>query len=264
MSEFKFNPLKMYFGLPYEVGNGMTLYIPTIGDILYLPDADITFYGSLNIWVSNPTTYRLQLWNAGVDWNKITDYQLFLMLYKGQTPEVTKLLFGDIDWEKFDLYAKNVQQEDEDGNLVDTQVVTLYDAEDDIEISEEDYTTISEYYRTAFNIHPKVEKAKGKATKEAIIWEDEQNLARQKKDGDAPTSALLPLVSACINHPGFKYNLEQLKDINYVVFMDSVQRLQIYENTRALLAGSMSGFADMSKVPKESFNFMRDLNSDNK
>jgi len=36
----EFNALKMYFGEPYEVGNGMTLYIPTIGDILHLPDAD--------------------------------------------------------------------------------------------------------------------------------------------------------------------------------------------------------------------------------
>lgn len=41
--------------------------------------------------------------------------------------------------------------------------------------------------------------------------------------------------------------------------MDSVQRLQIYESTCALMSGMYSGMCDMSKVPKEQFNFMREL-----
>ena len=41
--------------------------------------------------------------------------------------------------------------------------------------------------------------------------------------------------------------------------MDSVQRLQIIESTSALLHGSYSGFADVSKVDKEQFNFMREI-----
>lgn len=41
--------------------------------------------------------------------------------------------------------------------------------------------------------------------------------------------------------------------------MDSVSRLQVYENTRALLSGSMSGFCDTSKVDRENFNFARDI-----
>ena len=41
--------------------------------------------------------------------------------------------------------------------------------------------------------------------------------------------------------------------------MDSAARIPATENTRALLVGSMSGFADTSKIPKENFNFMREL-----
>lgn len=256
----EFNALKMYFGEPYEVGNGMTLYIPTIGDILHLPDADQTFYQSISPWVSNPTSYRLALWKNGVDWNKISEYDLFLMIYKAQTPDVTKLLFGDLDFNNFDYYGKIVKEKDEDGNEIDKQIMTLYSKQDDIEISEDHYKTISAYYRKAFNIHPKVEKAKGRITKESMIWEDEQNLIARERKGEKDESSLLPLISACINHPGFKYNLEELKNVNYVVFMDAVQRLQIYEGTRALLSGSYSGFCDTSKVPKENFNFMRDIN----
>ena len=105
---------------------------------------------------------------------------------------------------------------------------------------------------------PKIEKAKDRTTKEWMIEEEEMKLNAQKKDTSS-TSYLLPLISGCVNHPGFKYNKQQLKDVNYYEFMDSVQRLQIIESTSALLHGSYSGFADVSKVDKEQFNFMREI-----
>ena len=134
----------------------------------------------------------------------------------------------------------------------------LYDEENDFVLNESEYMEIAEYIRTLLNIHPKVEKAKGKTTKQWMIDEDRMNMVQRDEKN---TSTLLPLISACINHPGFKYKLQELRDVGIYEFMDSVQRLQIYESTRALLGGSYSGFADMSKVPKEQFNFMRELHT---
>lgn len=250
----------MYFGEPFEVGNGMTVLMPTVGDILRLDNSDITFYQTLYVWIANPTTYRLMLWDNGIDWNKISDYELFLMLYKTENPDVSKMMFGNVDFQQFGLFHKTVQEKNEDGEIVDVQKVTLYSPEQDIEISEQDYTLISQYLKAAFNIYPKVEKAKGRITKESIIEEERMNLiAKERKGEDIPTSSLLPLISSCINHPGFKYNLNELREVNFVQFMDSVQRLQIYESTSALLKGAYSGFCDTSKIDKDEFNFMRDI-----
>lgn len=250
----------MYFGEPFEVGNGMTVLMPTVGDILRLDNSDITFYQTLYIWIANPTTYRLMLWDNGIDWNKISDYELFLMLYKTENPDVSKMMFGNVDFQQFGLFHKTVQEKNEDGEIVDVQKVTLYSPDQDIEISEQDYTLISQYLKAAFNIYPKVEKAKGRITKESIIEEERMNLiAKERKGEDIPTSSLLPLISSCINHPGFKYNLNELREVNFVQFMDSVQRLQIYESTSALLKGAYSGFCDTSKIDKDEFNFMRDI-----
>ena len=80
MADYQFDRLKMYFGKPFEVGNGMHINIPSIGDILELPNSDATFYQTLNIWVCNTTSYRLPLWDMGIDWNKISDYELFTQL----------------------------------------------------------------------------------------------------------------------------------------------------------------------------------------
>lgn len=249
----------MYFGEPFDVGNGMKVYIPTIGDILQLPNSDITFYQTLNIWVANTTSYRLMLWDNGIDWNKISDYELFLFLFKNGDPLVNKLLFGeDNNFDNFEIFQWTHVEKDENDEDVEKKETVLYNAENEIVISEKDYSLISDYLRAAFNIYPKVEKAKGRATKEAIIDEERMNLRAKKKDEDDEGSTLLPLISSCINHPGFKYNMQQLKDVNMVQFMDSVYRLQIYENTVALLRGSMSGFVDTSKINKDEFNFMRD------
>ena len=259
MSEMKFDRLKMYFGKPFEPGNGITVFIPTIGDILELSQSDMSFYQSLYVWVGNPTMYRLALWDEGIDWNKISDYQLFTSLIRSGDPDANKLLFGDLDLNGFLQYTKTYLVKDNNGDEIEKTEFTLYNKDFDIEISEDCYKLISEYLKAAFDIYPKVEKAKGRATKEAIIEEERMNILAKEKSGDKPSSVLLPLISACINHPGFKYDLEGLKNVNFVQFMDSVQRLQVYENSRALLSGSMSGFCDMSKVPKDEFNFMRDL-----
>jgi len=45
--------------------------------------------------------------------------------------------------------------------------------------------------------------------------------------------------------------------------MDSVQRLQVYESSTALLKGIYSGFVDASKIDKNELNFMREISLKN-
>lgn len=253
----KFDHLKMYFGEPFEVGNGLIIHQPTVGQILEVGEHD--FYAMLYVFISNPTTYRLQLWDLGIDWNKISSYTLFTMLIKSVDSNVAKVIFGDVDFKGFEIYAKTVQKTDDDGEKTEVQIPTLYNTATEMELSEDDYTLISEYLQTMFNIFPKVEKAKGKSTKEAIIEEDRMNLAMRQKKDDSDDSSLLSLVSACVNHPGFKYKLQELRDVGICQFMDSVQRLQVYESSTALMKGMYSGFVDGSKLNANDYNWMRSL-----
>ena len=254
----EFDELKMYFGKPFDVGNGMTIYQPTIGQILNIGEED--FYSMLYTFVGNPTMFRLQLWDMGIDWNKITSYDIFTSAVTGINKKVSDLLFGDLDFSGFALYGKNIEQINDNGETEIIQIPTLYNQSIDIEISREDYTLISEYLQVMFNIHPKVERAKGRATKEAIIEEDRMNLAMRQKEKQSG-STLLPLISSCLNHPGFKYKLNELEDVGICYFMDSVQRLQVYESSTAVMKGMYSGFVDGSKIKPENYNWMRSLNN---
>ena len=60
-----------------------------------------------------------------------------------------------------------------------------------------------------------------------------------------------------------KYKKNELREVGIVEFMDSVQRLQVYESSTALLKGIYSGFVDASKIDKNELNFMREISLKN-
>jgi len=104
--KFDFDKLKMYFGEPYTINckqGQITINQPTIDDILIFGEKE--FYSMLHVFVSNPTSYRVQLWDAGIDWNNITDYELFCSLIRFLNINATSILFGDIDFSLFKLYS---------------------------------------------------------------------------------------------------------------------------------------------------------------
>lgn len=254
--KYDFDKLQLYFAEPYiielkdkegNVINEITIRQPSIGDIVKLGES--TFYNTLYIFILNTTSYRLQLWDMGQDWNTISDYELFCTMIKGANTEVTKTIFGDIDFSSFGLYTKILED--------NTQVVTLYNPVQNIEIDEETYTHIAQYLRTMFNIFPKVEKTKGKTMKEWLI-EEERDKLRAQKNKEHSKSTLLPMISTYINHPGTKYRRDELRSIGIYEFMDSVQRLQIYESTIALMHGMYSGMISSKDIDKEALNFMRE------
>lgn len=252
-SEFEVDALQLYFGEPFtipsEYANDIQIFQPTIGDIIH--EGEKKVYSAVNTLIANPTMYRLQLWKMGIDWNKLSDFDLFCMLSSSLEQDSTKLLFGDLDFQLFKICQN--ENTDEEGNLH----FYLYNDEQDYLIDESTYQILSLYIKNMFNIFPKVEKARGKATKESMIWEDQMNFDLHKND--KYKSTLLPLISSCLNHPGFKYKKNELREVGIVEFMDSVQRLQVYESSTALLKGIYSGFIDASKINKDDLNFMRDI-----
>lgn len=250
--KYSFDKLQMFFGEDYQVAEGIIISQPTIGEIMTF--GEDKFNQVLNPFVVNPTSLRVALWQQGKDWTEMSDYELFyqLILQLQLTPNETSMIFGDLDFSKFNLYKR---QNEVDGKIVED--IVLLNHEQKVLIDEEIYNHMSSYLRTMFNIFPKVEKAKGRTTKEWMIEGDIMNSKSQTEK----TSNLLSMISFCLNHPGFKYKKSELKDLGVVEFYDSVQRLLIYESTSSLMKGIYSGFVDTSKIDKKEFDFMRGFDS---
>lgn len=270
--------LKIYFGDPYPVSDHIIIHQPSIQEIIDYGELD--FYSMLFIFVGNTTYRKLFLWKNDINWNKISDFELFCNFAKMLKPETTGILLGDLDLSSFDVYTReDVEPEPEptpppgrtkvrviDRYKYNMRVYdkshVLYNEDTDIMITADDYHTMADVLRHTFQIFPKTEYAASKETAQLMIDEEVEKIQKAERENRDPNeSTLLPLISFCVNHPGFKYKLQELRSVGIAEFMDSVKRLQVYESTRALLTGSMSGFADMSKVPQEQFDFTRTFNS---
>lgn len=259
-----FDKLQMYFGYPYTIDlegveGKITIIQPTIGRIAEFGEK--RFYQTLNTFVCNASSYKVMLWEAGVDWNTISDFDLFLMLYKtGIDSEVCKLIFEDLDFSTFEIYGKpNPDPEKEE------QIPVLYSQELNIEIDEKVYQHIHQYLQNVFNIFPEEKYTKDSMLKEWWVngekreaETDRKKIEKGEKDADA--SSLQNVISACVNHPGFKYNLKELREIGVCQFYDSVKRLQVYESATACLKGMFSGFVSSKDLKPDEYNFMKEIN----
>lgn len=252
----EFDKLQMYFGIPYEINTEdtqgiITVIQPSILDIVLM--GETKFYSTLNLFVSNTTTYRSLLWQMGIDWNQISDFEAFIMMYKQIDTEVSTLLFKDLDWNKFEHY--NIKK---DG----IEKPILYDKDNNIEIDENIYFHFSQYLRSVFNMNPEEKITTDPILKRQYIEKDKRQQSineEKKKNGTLNSSSMLALISSCLNHPGFKYDLEGLKKLNVCQFYDSIQRLQIYEQATACLKGLYSGFVSGKDIPADNYNFMKEI-----
>lgn len=244
----EFDRLQMYMGFPYvidleSVEGSITISVPTMRTFIELGEK--RYLQTINVFTTNTTEYRVPLWDVGIDWNEISDFELFCMLYKQIDSEISKSIFGDFDFNDLELYKKD-------------EIVVLYDEKKNIEINEEVYQHIAQYLRIIFNINPPEKITKDKFLKEMYIKKDRID-AEIKKKKQKENPSIQPLISACVNHPGFKYKLKEVLDMGIYEFYDSVARLNIYESTTAVLKGMYSGFVDSKAFKPDDFNFMREL-----
>ena len=118
------------------------------------------------------------------------------------------------------------------------------------------------YVQFMFNSFPPEEEfTSNKTLKQDLINKDRQKLIQKKKEASENKNqqSLLSMIAFYLNHPGCHYKKNELREVGYFEFMYNIQRLQIYESTRALFGGMYSGMCDLSKVDPNEFNFMRDV-----
>lgn len=238
-----FDELKMYFGEDYRVNDYVTVHTPTVGEIAEFGEQK--YYSVVSVLTAIPSDMKSLLFDMGIDYEEIPDFELFYLLTRGCAPDMTGILLGPLDLSRMELYKDN-----ETGRPV------MLNPETEEKIDELAYLKISGYLRKLHGFKAKVEKAANKTTKNLLIRLDREQ--REKNRSGAYESRLKPLISAMMRYPGFKYKSGELKKCSIYEFMDTVRGAQIYVTSTSLLQGSYSGMIDTSKISKKEFNWMRD------
>jgi hypothetical protein len=196
--------LQLYIGDDYVINDSIKVLQPTIRQIAEFGERD--FFSVVHTVTAIPSDMKSQLWDMGLDWMEVEDFELFVMLSQTLTPDRTGLLFGDLDFSKL----KPFNHPHIEGEIV------LANKEAGILIDKMIYLRIVSYLRKAFNLTPKIEKAANKMTKKILIEEDRKKLELNK---DKPfKSFLLPLISSVKVKQ--RYTKEYVLNMGYVEFMN--------------------------------------------
>lgn len=204
MTELDVDDLKLYIGDDYVINDKIKVLQPTIRQIAEFGERD--FFSVVHTITAIPSDMKSQLWDMGLDWMEVDDFELFVMLTQTLKPDRTKPLFGDLDFSKL----RPFNHPHVEGEII------LADKEAGILIDKMIYLKIVSYLRKAFNITPKVEKAANAITKKILIDEDRNKIQLNKNKPFK--SFLLPLISSVKVKQG--YTKEYVLNMGYVEFMN--------------------------------------------
>ena len=242
MTKLDVDELQLYFGDDYVINDQVIIHQPTVSEIVKYGEA--SYFSLIHTITAIPSDMKSQLWDMGLDWCEVPDYELFMMLSQTLTPDKTSLLFGGLDFSKLRPFRNN-----QNGNIV------LADKEAGVIIDEMIYLRIVSYLRKLHNIKPNVEKAGNKITKKILIEEDRQKILHSKNKPFR--SYLLPMISALKVKQG--YTKDYVRNMGLYEFFDDIARMQVINNADHLLTAAYAGTIDMSKIDKKSLNWMGEL-----
>ena len=278
---YKYDELKIYRGSDIYITDKIKIKQPTIGQIeefgeqrYFSAVLNLTSVGVDLIW---------HLTEMGIDFTKISDYDLFLKVIVplvSSKKNILKLLEENYlyDEECAKIY-NSLSDEDKEEMLINplelvldnidladfiqctdttTNEVVLYNKDKDITIDRTVYMRVVDVVRKMHGFKRNNIVPANESTKQDMIEDARDEHLASKYN--TFKSILLPYVSSLINHPSCSYKHNDIWDLGINAFFDSIKRINKIQNATLLLQGAYSGFASLKGIDKERLDWSGDLN----
>ena len=250
MEGFQVDELKLYMSEDIKIANGIVLKCPKIRDVAEYGESD--YFHMAQMLCATPSSMMVQLDDMKLNYMKIKDFELFMMLCQSLKPETTHLLLGDLDLTKFKPRPYGPTEE----------VVLVYEGtendEKPIVITPIIHEVLTTYIRKMHGFKKEVKKAGNEITRKKLIY-----LARQDAEmakNKPHESFLRPVISAVKCRQG--YSMDYIREMGIFELMDDLSRLNIIVQADAALGGMYSGFVDTKKMDKTVLNWTRNIVED--
>lgn len=234
------DPLKVLRGCDIHISDSLSLHQPTIGEVE--EHGEMAFFSVFSTLCAIPSELKSELWDKGIDWTKIDDFDLFIMLSRTYTPKDTSIIIPGINFSELEPMMSSNNE------------LLLASKDFSTIITQQDYILMIEYIREFLGIIPKVEKnINDKYTKMALIDEDRHK--KKKQEGKPYTPLLHPMIISLVNTEEFPYDYSTVFDITINQLTKSYLQIQKKKQVNALMQGWFSGFIDTSKIKSKELNW---------
>ena len=232
--------LNLLYKTQFDVNEDIHIMIPTVGEVI---DNEDDYYGAVSALTAMPIDMMVQLNDIGIDFSKIDDYKLFLLLFGGLKTQDTSMVFGDLDLSKFEpaMNEKNGQ-------------VVLIDREHDIIIDKLTHDRIATVLRRLHHIEKDIRKPGNEEAKEYMIEKARKKQQRNKKR--TQESQLESLIVAMVNTEQFKYDFDGVRRLSIYAFNESVRQIIKKVDYDNKMHGIYAGTISVKDLNKDELNWL--------
>lgn len=235
-------------GLGGEVAkeHAIKIRMPKVIDIINFGENN--YYHIVYAFAATSSDYKAQLDDEGVDWQTVSDYEMFIRLFVWMRKKDLSILFGDLDLNRFELARDNKTGE-----------YVFVDEENGLEINRNVYEVISRYICAMHGLEKTHETASDEPTRLAMIDEARERLATA---ANKPSKMQLRgMVCAMANTPEFKADYFGALEYPISIFMDCVRQVRKIKHFNYTMQGIYAGTVDAKKISKESFDWLNQAGS---
>ena len=232
-------------GENYRINNYITIYNPYVYEVKDFGEEH--YFSVLNVFTRKPYDIAVELDDIHIDYQSVTEWDLFYESAPLIPVEQTCILFGKLDFTEFD---KCVNPEDGLKFLQNRH-------SPNIRIDEAIYQKIVAYLRHMHFISEKAEYDVGNSTaKKFLIDRMRRKQKKYLKDlasGKAkPHSQLSDMIKYCVNNSNFKYDYSTIMSLKLNLLYESYFFI-IHGNEREnVMSGIYHGTIDTTKMKDKS------------
>lgn len=270
---YELDELQIYRGKEIKINKNISVRIPLLTEIADFGER--RYFSAVHNITSVGADLKWQLWDLGIDYTQIEDYDLFIRLIS-QIVSSKKELHDDIlvHPEKYDKTFDEDELQDLLINpleliLVDidfadykpyymenTKQVVLYNQNKDITFDRVAYTKVVEVIRNLHGFKRNNQIPANERTKMDLIEDarDEAMLAATKPFH----SVLKPLISTLQVSCG-QCGDDRIFDMPISAFFDNIKRIGKIQDATLLLQGAYSGFANLKGIDKSRLDMFGEL-----
>lgn len=219
-----------------EIAPKIHLRNPLIGEILDFGEKQ--FWSAVTSFTSTSYDYMVELYDAGIKYEDISDFQLFCMFFDQIKSMDCSILFDDVDFTRFDLAVDHQNQ-----NIV------LWNQRDDVVIDDAIFFYIASKIRTLCGLKRVWYNMGNEAARSFFIDKERR---KQRRHKNKPFESILEReIIAMVNCAECKYNFETIRQCNLYQFNSSVAAIQHRVHFDKLMIGVYAGTVDIKNIDKK-------------
>lgn len=231
--------LNLLYQHSYAVNKNIRVMIPSIGEILENEDQ---YYTMVSMLTAVPYDMMVQLDDAGIDFTKINEYDLFLLLFDSLKKMDTRLIFGDLDLNAFRIAV----------NEASNAVVLIN--RDGVVIDRVTQNQIAATLRRLHHLEKNRRKPGNEDAKEYLLRREREKMKRHKNR--KTDSQLESLIVALVNTKEFKYDYETVKGLTIYQFNESLHQILKRVEYDNRMYGVYAGTVKVSDLSQDDLNWL--------